>query len=92
MAYSVTFHGVKPATIDALRSRLQAFGFCGTDGAEGVGSNPETDVAYKYVADAAQLTISIRRKPLLMSHGQLLGLIADALIDLGAEFSDAPAS
>src|SRR5216683_6025372 len=52
MAYRVTFHGVKPDTIDALRSRLQAFGFGGTDGAEGVGSSPEADVAFKYVEDA----------------------------------------
>ncbi len=92
MAYRVTFHGVKPDTIDALRSRLQAFGFGGTDGAEGVGSSPEADVAFKYVEDAAQLTVSIRRKPLLMSHGQIYGLIADALIDLGAEYNDTLAS
>ncbi len=85
MAYRVTFHGVKPEMIDSLRSRLQAFGFSGTDGAEGVGSCPDADIAYKYAADAAELTIAIQRKPLLMSHGQILGLIADALIDLGAE-------
>ncbi len=92
MAYKVTFHGVKPDKIDALRSRLQAFGFGGTDGAEGVGCSPEADVAFKYVEDGAQLTVSIRRKPLLMSHGQIYGLIADALIDLGAEYNDTLAS
>ena len=89
MAYMVTFHGVKPKTIEALRSRLEAFGFYGTDNAEGVGSSPDAEVAFKYVEDASQLTVSIRRKPLLMSHGQMFGLIADALIDLGAEFNDA---
>lgn len=82
----VTFHGVKPETIEALRSRLQGFGFTGTDTAEGVGCNPGAEVAFKYKEDAAQLIVSIRRKPLLMSHGQIYGMIADALIDLGSEF------
>lgn len=89
MAYMVTFHGVNPKTIEALRPRLEAFGFCGTDNAEGVGSSPDAEVAFKYVKETSQLTVSIRRKPLLMSHGQMFGLIADALIDLGAEFNDA---
>jgi len=89
MAYMVTFHGVKPETIEALRSRLESFGFSGTDNAEGVGSSPDAEVAFKYAEDSSQLTLSIRRKPLVMSHGQMFGLIADALIDLGAEFNDA---
>jgi hypothetical protein len=88
MAYMVTFHGVTPATLDAFRSRLQTFQF-GAESTEGLACNPDAEVAFKYVEDASQLIVSIRRKPLLMSHGQIYSMIADALIDLGAEFKDA---
>ncbi len=92
MAYMVTFHGVKSESIEALRSRLQSFGFSGADAAEGVACNPDAQVAFKYKEDAGQLIVSIRRKPLLMSHGQIYSMIADALIDLGSEYKDALSS
>lgn len=92
MSYMVTFHGVGQKTFDCLKDRVESFNFQAPKETKGIVSSPDADVAFHYSADSKTLIVSIRRRPLLMSHGQLYGMIADAIIELGADHTDALAS
>lgn len=92
MAYMVTYHGVAQKTFDCLKSRVESFNFQPPNETQGIVSSPEADIAFRYSADSKTLVVSIRRRPSLMSHGHLYGMIADAILELGAEPTDALAS
>lgn len=89
MAYTVTYHGVTQKTFDTLAARAKNLGFSLPEENSGVGCNPEADIAFRFDAGAKTLAVSIRRRPLLMSAGQLYGTLADAIIEMGAESTDA---
>jgi hypothetical protein len=89
MAYLVTFHGVTPKAIDDLRELVEGYGLKVGDESEGIVSSPDTEIAFRYSGDSNTLDVSIRRKPRLLSYGELYGRIADALIDSGVEHLDA---
>lgn len=88
MAYMVTFHGVSPDTFDGLKQRVEGYGFEPTDDAAGVLEGDGVDVAFSYDAGAGTLQASVRRAPLLMTRGHVYGLIADTLVELGADHHD----
>jgi hypothetical protein len=89
MAYMVTFHGVTQQIFDSLKGRIEGLGFSPPTGTEGIVSSADTEVGFRYSAGSGTLDVSIRRRPVLISHGQLYGMIADAIIGMGAGFTDA---
>lgn len=81
----ITYHGVDADVFHALRDRVEGYGFPPSTEDRGVLAGDGVDIAFSFDSSAHTLEVEVRRTPLLVSRGHLYGLIADALITLGAK-------